>query len=1028
MYKKALGVVVLLGFVFCTQLGLAQVSTGTISGVVRDASEAVIPGATVTVKNVDTGMTRTVTTDEQGRYSAPDLAVGAYEMQAGLSGFQTAVRSGFTLQVGQKAAVDFSLQVGEVSSKIVVTGEAPLVEATRSDVSGVIEARQVSDLPLNGRSYLQLGLLQPGMVATRNSSTLSFGGQQTVLAVGGSQSTAGLYLLDGTDISDWRQATTPGGASGMAVGVDMIREFRVLTSSFSAEYGRTTGGVLAVVSKGGTNELHGSAFEFIRNDKLDARNFFDGEIPPFKRNQFGGTVGGRIVKDKTFFLVSYEGLRERLSATSVAIVPNLASRQAAVAAVRPFLILYPLPTGQDFGNGTAQWQGSGLQPTREDFFSGRVDHNFSEKDFLYGRYTFRDGFVSNPFGSTAVPGFPAIGEQRPQFTSAEETHVFSPTLINTFRASFNRSAKNSLVAPVLPGLSISLLPDPTGEGQMIIGGLTALGNRTSRPAGGPTNVFQAQDTVDFTRGRHSLKAGTDILRIQANYTYPFLFNGAYRFNSLATFLAGNATIYQGVLPGSDAYQGFRWSVYAFFVQDEFRALPSLTLNLGLRYEPYTNPTEVNNKLGALVNPLQDTAFTRVKTFFATNPGLKLFAPRFGFAWDPFQNGKLAIRGGFGIYYDRVFANQQQSNTNPPGATSIQVSNPPFPNPFAGGAQAGSLVSPQPVLSYPGYKYPYAMQWNFTVQREIVPSTVVTASYAGSRGVHTVVQGNLNLNKWIIQPDGRKFFPLGATRINPAFGEIALRIPEGNSHYHSLQLTLKRRLTHGLQLQAAYTFARSIDDGSTFGAGPVGNSPIALPDLYDTKRSRGLADIDVRQNFALNATYQLPFGGAKKRLGGWQLGGIVTLASGIPFTPILGLDQARSGFTTVSYGPDLVGKVKVDSRNVANYFNLNAFQLEPAGYFGNAGRNIIIGPGLVNVDFSVVKNTPLTERLNLQWRFEAFNLFNHANFKTPGDSGAGTGGGAVIFTSAAGIPVTTAGRLLATSTPSRQIQLALKFVF
>ncbi|MBI4463629.1 MAG: carboxypeptidase regulatory-like domain-containing protein, partial [Acidobacteria bacterium] len=443
---------IILGVAFLVQFAGAQTTTGTISGVVSDSSGAVVPGTSVTVRNAETGVSRTLTTDAQGRYRAPNLSLGRYEVQASLAGFQTAVRSGITLAVGQEAVVNITLEVGQVTERVEVTGEAPLVEATRSDVSGVIEQRQVSDLPLNGRSYLQLALLQQGVVATRNTSNLSFGGPQTVLATSGSQSTAGLYLLDGTDISDYLFATSPGGASGMAIGVDMIREFRVLTNSFSAEYGRTTGGVLTVVSKGGTNQLAGTAFWFHRNDNTDARNFFAARKPEFKRNQWGATVGGPIVKDKTFFLGSYESLREGLGVASVAIVPNLQARQGILPAnlggnvgvapgVKPFLDLYPLPNGQDFGNGTAQWQGSLNQPTREDFFSGRVDHVLSEKDTLYGRYTFRDGTTSVPFGSTAVPGYPGVGENRTQFTSVEETHVFSPTVLNTFRAAFNRNAR-----------------------------------------------------------------------------------------------------------------------------------------------------------------------------------------------------------------------------------------------------------------------------------------------------------------------------------------------------------------------------------------------------------------------------------------------------------------------------------------------------------------------------------------------------------------------------------------------------------
>ncbi|MBI4464086.1 MAG: carboxypeptidase regulatory-like domain-containing protein, partial [Acidobacteria bacterium] len=439
-------IAILGGLVLFSQLAWAQVTTGTISGVVSDATGAVVPGASVTVRNVETGVTRTLPTDAQGRYRAPNLSVGRYEVQVSLTGFQTAVRSGITLTVGQEAAVHFTLEVGQVAERVEVTGEAPLVEATRSDVSGVIEQNQVEDLPLNGRSYLQLAELQTGVVSARNATRTSTGLQQTSFAVSGSQSTSGLFLLDGTDIVDYLYASAPGGSSGLAIGADMIREFRVLTNSFSAEYGRSAGGVVSVVSKSGTNQLQGTAFWLTRNDNLDARDFFDTVKPEFKRNQWGATVGGPIIRDKTFFLGSFEGLREGLGQTSVAIVPNadahkgilparLGGNVGVAANVKGHLDLYPLPnTGVDFGNGTAEFRGSATQVANDDFFSGRIDHVFSDKDTLFARYTFRDGVLNAQFTATPVPGYRAFGNNRNHFLTILETRVFSPTVINTFRA------------------------------------------------------------------------------------------------------------------------------------------------------------------------------------------------------------------------------------------------------------------------------------------------------------------------------------------------------------------------------------------------------------------------------------------------------------------------------------------------------------------------------------------------------------------------------------------------------------------
>ncbi|MBI4465573.1 MAG: TonB-dependent receptor [Acidobacteria bacterium] len=864
------------------------------------------------------------------------------------------------------------------------------------------------------------------------------------MATSGAQTTSGLFLLDGTDIGDYMFAATPGGASGLAIGVDMIREFRVLTNSFGAEYGRTAGGVLTVVSKSGTNQLQGTALWFHRNDNLDARDFFDGPKPEFRRNQFGGTVGGPIVKDKTFFLGSYEGLREGKGLTTLIVTPNAQAREGLLPdprtgalvkvgvapEVRRHLNLYPLPnTGTDFKDGTGEFRGTETRPTDEDFFSIRVDHVLSEKDTLFGRYTFRDGIVDDPFGATPVPGFSAIGDNRTQFVSAEETHVFSPTVLNTFRAAFNRNNRANPVDPVPPELAISLVPN-RGLGPINVGGLPTLGQAVSRPSFSALNVFQLQDTVNFVRGSHSLKVGADIMRLQSNFDFPIFFNGTYSFDSLRSFLAGTPRNFLGAVPGADGSRGWRWNLLGFFVQDEFRVLPNLTMNLGLRYEFYSNPTEVDGKISGLMDPLKDTEVRVVESLFDDNPGTKLFAPRFGFAWDPFSNGKLAVRGGFGVFFDRVNGNLWNGqHSTAPFARTITVLSPPFPNALAGGGRIlSSAITVNTTVAHRGFKYPYALQWNFTLQREIVPSTVVSATYAGSRGVHVTVQGDLNLNRWEFR-DGRKFFPEGAQPLNPALGPITYRLPIGNSFYHSLQLNLKRRWSQGLQLQAAYTLSKSMNNGSTFETTTRGNAPSEVPDLFDPNLSRGLADLDVRHNFVFNSSYELPFGKGNRWLGGWQLGGIVSLASGIPFTVRNGFDRARSSRSRdVSQGPDRLRQPATESRNVGRFFDLEAFQLQPAGFFGNAGRNSVIGPGLATVDFSVIKTIPITEKVNVQWRAEMFNLFNRANFSTPGDTVTGRGAGSIIFTSANGIPVPTAGKIARTVTSSRQIQMGLKINF
>ncbi|MBI4464813.1 MAG: TonB-dependent receptor, partial [Acidobacteria bacterium] len=783
----------------------------------------------------------------------------------------------------------------------------------------------------------------------------------------------------------------------------------------------------------------GSAFWFHRNDNLDARNFFDAGKPEFKRNQWGATVGGPIIKDKTFFLGSYEGLREGLGRTSVSFVPNANARLGILPAsaggnvtVNPaskrFMdAYYPLPTGEDFGNGTGEFRGVVNQPTDDDFFSGRIDHVLSDNDTLFGRYTFRDGTTIDPFGSSPLPGFPGVGTNRTQFISAEETHLFSPTVLNSFRLAFNRNSRGNPVDPVSPDLAFSLRSNQ-GLGPLNIGGVSTIGHRISRPSDSKLNVFQVQDAVNFTRGGHSLKVGTDIVRYQSNFDFPLFFNGSYSFNTLRDFLRGSSRNYLGLTADSDAYRGWRWTTMALFLQDEWRIFHNFTLNLGLRYEFYSNPTEVNGKVSSLPDPLKDTQATAGTALFDDNPGSMLWQPRFGFAWDPMSNGKLVVRGGFGVFFDRVHSNNYNGqHTNGPFASTILVLSAPFPNPLAGGTLT-TQNNISTTVANSGFSYAYAMQWNFTLQREIVPSTVVSATYAGLRGVHGLIQGDVNQNKSEIR-NGRKFFPAGSPPLNPALGTVDLRLSQGNSTFQSLQLNLKRRLTQGLQFQTAYTWSKAIDNGSTFGAVQTGNAPASVPDVFDTKLTRGLADLDVRHNFVFSSSYELPFAKGNRWLGGWQLGGIATLTSGIPFTVRLGFNQARSDRARdISQRPDLVKPVTVDSRNADRYFDVSAFQLQEAGFFGNAGRNITIGPGLVNVDFSVMKTIPITEKVNVQWRFELFNLFNRANFATPADDGGGNRQGPILFSSAAGTPILTAAKILQTASDARKIQMGLKLSF
>ncbi|MBI4463351.1 MAG: TonB-dependent receptor, partial [Acidobacteria bacterium] len=649
------------------------------------------------------------------------------------------------------------------------------------------------------------------------------------------------------------------------------------------------------------------------------------------------------------------------------------------------------------------------------------------------RYTFRDGVLNAPFTATPVPGYWAFGNNRNHFLTIQETRVFSPTVINTFRAGLARLAPVSEVSTIAEELSISTIPGRAtqkGLGQLTVGGMDQLGQRSSRPTQAHNTTFQVSDAVDFILGGHSVKVGTEIVRYRVNFLYEQNFSGVYAFSNLRAFLQGTPNSFTGVVPGSDGYRGWRWGTYGFYAQDEWRMFPNFTLNLGLRYEPYSNVTEANDKIATLLDPLKDTKVTVIPELYGTNPGTKIYQPRFGLAWDPFSNGKTAIRGGFGMFYDRIHSNSYNNqNTGVPFATTFRLNNPSFPQALKPGQTVNvTSVTVGTIMSYHDFKYPYTMQWNLTVQQEIVPSTVVSATYAASRGVHVLMQGQMDLNKSEIR-DGKKFFPRLGDRINPAFSGIGGKLPQGNSHFHSLQLNLRRRMTAGLQLQAGYTWSKSIDDGTTFGAAPVGNSSADVPDVYDTRLSRGLADLDMRHNFVVNSTYQLPFAKGNRWLGGWQLSGIMKLSSGIPFGQYVGFERARSQDRGGgASAPDRVGTVAIDSRNVDRYFDLNAFALQPAGFFGNAGRNSVVGPGFAGVDFSVMKNFPITERVSIRWNADIFNLFNRASFASPGDAAAGSSAGLSLFSDATSGVVPTAGKIQRTTSSGRQIQMGLKINF
>jgi len=1029
----------------CALLLLAGISFGqtigaTVQGTVSDTTGAVLPGTSIVIKNSQTGASLDFVSDERGRYLAPLLQPGDYEIQASLAGFQSVSRRGIHLAVGQSVVVDVKLEVGQVTNQVEVVADANPINLSSAAVSGLVNDKEIRDLPLNGRSFQQLALLQTGVTPALAAGNDVVGGRTPKISINGARPEQNNFLLDGTDINNVYNKT-PGSSAGVLLGVEAVLEFQVLTNAYSAEFGRSAGGVINAVTRSGANEIHGSAFEFVRNSALDAKDFFDPRdkpIPPFKRNQFGGTLGGPIVRDKTFYFLAYEGLIERLGVSGSTFVPDANARKGIIdgrtvplhAQIGPYLDLFPLPNStRTFTGGVGEYLFSRSQPTDEHFFQGRLDQHFGNKDTLFARYTFDNGKVNRiPINK---PPITYTGESsRNQYVTTEWRHTFSPTFLNQIRFGVNRStmlADNVRTIDIPP--SMSWIPGEKFGYFTISGVVTEAGGDYRLPRFDRLNNISLADTAFATRGRHGIRFGFEGQRIHFNQNTTSQRGGIVTFPSLERFLSGTPSTVEFVVPGLlDPVRGYRQWLFAFFAQDDVRLKPNFTINAGLRYEFVTVPTEVNGKISNLRN-FNDSK-TTVGDPWHNNPSLKNFAPRVGLVWDPFKTGKTSVRAGFGLFFDEILPKYYffTGSLNPPFTTRTSLTNPPFPNVVANFDVA--TVKPQLQVVNFDLKTPYMMQYNLAIQRQLPWNWDFTIGYAGSRGNHLIRVGDINLAPWTFV-DGKKIFQPSAGRMNPNFVGVWQRVTDAQSFYNSLQVSAIRRFSSGFRAQVSYTFSRSVDDASGINSQDFSNNIQYVADFYDRTYDRGLSAFNLKHNLTFNWTYDLPFArnthGVQAALfKGWQLNNITSVNSGPPFTVQISGYNRSGNLNTTNFSLNERPNLKAGRSNNPilggpdKYWDVSAFELGPENQRGNLGRNTLIGPGLVNVDLSLAKSFNITEGKSLQFRAEIFNAPNHPNFAVPTQRAA--------FTSASGVPSPTAGVISATATRPRQIQFGLKLTY
>jgi outer membrane receptor protein involved in Fe transport len=1058
-------------------------SNGTLVGLVTDTSGGVLPSVKVVATNVATNIEYPTVTNSTGNYTIPSLPIGTYQVTAELTGFKRMVYDSVLLEVNQTRRLDMTMQVGAVTTSTTVTAQVPLVNTENAALGEVIGKQEIVDLPLNGRDYAQLAWLTPGVVpgARGFSGTQDTSGISSLNFYAGGRNANNSFLVDGVE-----SRGVQFGNIVLVPNLDSISEFKVQTNSFSAEFGAAGNGVINIATSSGTNKFHGTVYEFLRNDDLDARNFFDAQRPAFERNQFGSTLGGPLIHDKTFFHVDYEGMRQRQANTYLASVPTALERvgnfteftnpdgsfipviNILTGAPFPGNIIPPQlidPIGQKIANlyplpnlpGTSSnYLANPVIPSTNDEFSGRIDHEFSTKDRIFARYIFQDYYLLLLW----PPLLPDVRSGRSQNQVLGWTHGFSPAVLNDLHLGYMRDVYRGVQQDEgkvghLGGLAIAGIDTPPAMDaypEFAISGENAVGNGTSHFQR-YENIYSVADSLTWIHGAHSFKAGflvavkheNNILRSVGSRGYIIflpLFGGNFIGNAMPEVLTGHP-VYALRSLGDTRADG-RATHSGYYVQDDWKVTPRLTLNLGLRYEyfqpwvddnlgaPATFTTGVGSKAGAFPNgtivvagtPQAAAAgFTGRANRALYFPDRRDWAPRVGLAWRPFGNDSTVVRAGYGIFYSPVVYDAPYlMNLMPPhfGVVSsvglLSIANPfqPFNgdyNQLNGYTLASSFVTG------------YVQQSSLSIERRLSNSTALEVSYVGNKGTH--LDGGVRLfNQAPPVPPSPPPPPAISRRPYPGFGTDEMYDSSVSSNYHALQVRLEHRFSQGFSFTGAYTFSKAIDDGAGEG------DTFAGGDVYYWQNAahpseRGLSLFDVRQRLVFSWIYALPFGKGKAYLskggitdavlGGWQISGIASFQSGFPITPITGeaISGADPGSIVATDRPNRIkdGNLPSSQRKPERWFDTSAFVPNNPGEWGNSGRGILTGPGLKDWDIALFKGFQLREQLRLQFRCETFNTFNNVNFGFPD---------LTLIDPTFG-KVTSAGN-------ARQIQFGLKLIF